>query len=101
MAPPPKRKWHPRRPAGANAAANGTNSAASSNPSTPTTPRSSIAQQPKRPRVEDSAPKPDGTVDVKQMYSTSAGGGEAKPFSELSGKLDKTLLNGLDKMGFE
>lgn len=60
-----------------------------------------MAQQPKRPKVEDGTPKPEGTVDVKQMYSTSAGGEAAKPFSALSGRLDKALLDGLDKMGFE
>jgi ATP-dependent RNA helicase MSS116 len=42
-----------------------------------------------------------GSVDVKQMYSTSAGDSSAKPFSDLNGKLDKTLLDGLDKMGFQ
>jgi hypothetical protein len=89
--PPPKRKWNrPRN----NGPANG------SAPGTPTTPLTAITQQPKRPRVEDAAPKPEG-IDVKQMYSTSAGDASAKPFSTLSGKLDKSLLDGLDKMGFE
>ncbi|OAL02684.1 ATP-dependent RNA helicase MSS116, mitochondrial [Phaeosphaeriaceae sp. SRC1lsM3a] len=95
MPPPPKRKWH--RPKGDRA--NGT--ATPSTPATPTTPRTAIAQQPKRPKVENAMPKPEGTVDVKQMYSTSAGDATAKPFSELSGKLDKALLDGVDKMGFE
>ncbi|KAF2031361.1 ATP-dependent RNA helicase MSS116, mitochondrial [Setomelanomma holmii] len=90
-APPNKRKFY--RPNRANGAANG------STPNTPTTPI--IAQLPKRPRVEDAAAKVEGTVDVKQMYSTSAGDASAKPFSELSGVLDKALLDGLDKMGFE
>jgi ATP-dependent RNA helicase MSS116 len=93
MPPPPKRKW-PNRPRGGGGGANG------SAPGTPTTPRSTVSQQPKRPKVEDAAPKAEG-VDVKQMYSTSAGDASAKPFSELSGKLDKSLLDGLDKMGFE
>jgi len=99
MPPPPKRKWHPRKP---NGAANGSTSAASTNPSTPTTP-SSVAQQPKRPKVGDAASKAagEGAVDVKHMYSTSAGGGSAKPFAALSGTLDRALLDGLDKMGFE
>jgi ATP-dependent RNA helicase MSS116 len=95
MPPPPKRKW--RRPNGdrANGAASG------SAPGTPTTPRTAVAQQPKRPRVADAVPTAEGTVDVKQMYSSSAGDASAKPFSALSGKLDKSLLDGLDKMGFE
>jgi ATP-dependent RNA helicase MSS116 len=102
MAPPlpPKRKWHPRKATNANGSA----SNASTAPGTPTTPRSTMAQQPKRPRVEQAAPAAEGTIgvmNVKQMYSTSAGGGEAKPFSTLSGKLDKALLDGMDKMGFE
>jgi len=97
MPPPPtKRKWHPRKPANNNTAS-GSASNASTAPGTPT----ALAQQPKRPRVENAAPKPEGGVDVKQMYSTSAGGDSAKPFSALSGKLDKALLDGLDKMGFE
>ena len=95
MPSPPKRKWH--RPKG-NGVANGS---APNTPTTPITPRSTVAQQPKRPKVEDAMPTAEGTVDVKQMYSTSAGGGSAKSFSELSGKLDKALLDGLDKMGFE
>ncbi|KAH5015624.1 ATP-dependent RNA helicase [Parastagonospora nodorum] len=92
MPPPPKRKWpnRPRGGGGANGSASGT----------PTTPRSTVAQQPKRPKVEDAAPAAEG-VDVKQMYSTSAGNASAKPFSELSSVLDKSLLDGLDKMGFE
>jgi hypothetical protein len=89
--PPPKRKWNrPRN----NGPANG------SAPGTPATPLTALNQQPKRPRVEDAAPQSEG-VDVKQMYSTSAGEASAKPFSTLSGKLDKSLLDGLDKMGFE
>jgi ATP-dependent RNA helicase MSS116 len=93
MPPPPKRKW-PNRPRGGGGA--GANGAA---PGAPTTPRNN-AQLPKRPKIEEAAPKADG-VDVKQMYSTSAGNAEAKPFSQLSGVLDKSLLDGLDKMGFE
>lgn len=96
MPPPPKRKW--RRPNGdrLNGAASG------SVPGTPTTPRTAIAQQPKRPRVADAAPTTaERIADVKQMYSSSAGDASAKPFSALSGKLDKSLLDGLDKMGFE
>jgi ATP-dependent RNA helicase MSS116 len=60
-----------------------------------------MAQQPKRPRVADAVPASVGTVDVKQMYSAATGEANAKPFSALSGTLDKTLLAGLDKMGFE
>lgn len=98
MPPPPKRKWHRPRGDRPNVAANG--SATGSN-STQTGPRPTIAQQPKRPKVEDTPPNGAGSVDVRQMYSTSAGDAEAKPFSALSGTLDKALLNGLDKMGFE
>jgi ATP-dependent RNA helicase MSS116 len=93
MPPPPKRKFP--RPNRGNGAANG------SGPGTPTTPRTAGTQQPKRPRVEDAMPPAAGSVDVKQMYSTSAGDSSAKPFSDLNGKLDKTLLDGLDKMGFQ
>jgi hypothetical protein len=93
MPPPPKRKFP--RPNRGNGAPNG------SAPGAPTTPRNAPAQQPKRPRVEAAAPQAVGTVDVKQMYSTASGDASAKPFSALSGKLDKTLLDGLDKMGFE
>ncbi|KAH7087433.1 ATP-dependent RNA helicase MSS116, mitochondrial [Paraphoma chrysanthemicola] len=93
MPPPPnKRKFY--RP---NRANNGPANGSGAN--TPTAP--TVAQQPKRPKVEDAVPKAEGTVDVKQMYSTSAGNASAKPFSELSGVLDKALLDGLDKMGFE
>jgi ATP-dependent RNA helicase MSS116 len=96
MPPPPKRKW--RRPQGdrVNGAASGS--------STPTTPRSTVAQQPKRPKVDDAIAPGEGAigiVNVKQMYSTAAGDAQAKPFSALSGTLDKALLDGLDKMGFE
>jgi len=105
MAPPPKRKYNPRRGGGA------ANGSGSGTPGTPMTPRSTMAQQPKRPKVAETLPvihsavdvKQDdvNTVDVKQMYSTSAGEATAKPFSTLSGVLNKTLLGGLEKMGFE
>lgn len=91
--PPAKRKW-PRRNGGERS--NG-----ASTPTTPTTPRSVAAQQPKRPKVADTLPKPDGTVDVKQMYSTAAGDAAPKPFSDLKDKLNQGLLDGLEKMGFE
>ena len=97
MPPPPKRKW-PNRPRGGGGGGGG--GANGSVPGTPTTPRSTVAQQPKRPKVQDAAPAAEG-VDVKQMYSTSAGNASAKPFSELRSVLDKSLLDGLDKMGFE
>ncbi|KAI1522687.1 SrmB Superfamily II DNA and RNA helicase [Pyrenophora tritici-repentis] len=51
--------------------------------------------------MEDAQPKPEGGVDVRQMYSTAAGDAQPKPFSELKDKLNKGLLDGLDKMGFE
>jgi ATP-dependent RNA helicase MSS116 len=91
MPPPPKRKWHRPRPAGA-APNNGAN------------PQSTVAQQPKRPKVEDAVQQnagSNGPVDVKAMYSTSSGNAEAKRFSEMAGTLDKSLLQSLDKMGFE
>ncbi|KAJ4400335.1 hypothetical protein N0V91_008794 [Didymella pomorum] len=91
MPPPPKRKWHRPRPNGAP-------------PNNGANPHSTAAQQPKRPRTEDvkmqdvAATAP---VDVKAMYSTSAGNAEAKRFSEMKGTLDEALLNSLGKMGFE
>jgi ATP-dependent RNA helicase MSS116 len=91
MPPPPKRKWHRPRPNGA-APNNGAN------------PHSTATQQPKRPRTEDVKMQDvtaTGPVDVKAMYSTSAGNAEAKRFSEMKGALDQALLNSLDKMGFE
>ncbi|KAH7338524.1 ATP-dependent RNA helicase MSS116 mitochondrial precursor [Pyrenochaeta sp. MPI-SDFR-AT-0127] len=91
--PPPKRKW-PRRNGGDRS--NGAPTAA-----TPTTPRSSAAQQPKRPKVEDTMQQPIDTVDVRQMYSTAAGDAAPKPFSDLKNRLHKGLLDGLEKMGFE
>ena len=93
MPPPPKRKWP--RPKG------GDRSNGASTPNPPTTPRAAIAQQPKRPKVEDTLAKPVDTVDVRQMYSTAAGDAAPKPFSDLQSKLHKGLLDGLDKMGFE
>ena len=60
-----------------------------------------MSQQPKRPKMEDTQPKPDARVDVRQMYSTAAGEAAPKPFSELKNRLHKGLLDGLDKMGFE
>jgi ATP-dependent RNA helicase MSS116 len=95
MPPPPKRKFNRNRTGGA------ANGSGPGTPDTPTTPRSTMAQQPKRPKVNDALPTSVGTVDVTQMYSTSAGEATAKPFSALSSVLDKTLLDGLDKMGFE
>lgn len=94
MPPPSKRKFRPRgdRSGGAG---NGDRNGA------PTTPRSTVAQQPKRPRVENTMPISEGTVDIKQMYSMSAGDAEPKKWAEMNGKLDKALLDSLDKMGFE
>ena len=93
MPPPPKRKWNRPRPSGGapNASAQ----------------QSTAAQQPKRPRGNNAAPQnaapqtEGGPVDVKAMYSTAAGNTEAKRFSEMAGKLDNSLLQGLEKMGFE
>ncbi|CAA9957980.1 ATP-dependent RNA helicase MSS116 mitochondrial precursor [Pyrenophora teres f. maculata] len=98
MPPPPKRKW-PRGRGGGGGGGDRTNGTATQGGST--NPRSTIAQQPKRPKMEDAQPKPEGGVDVRQMYSTAAGDAAPKPFSELKDKLNKGLLDGLDKMGFE
>jgi ATP-dependent RNA helicase MSS116 len=87
--PPPKRKWNRPRPSGGA-------------PNASAAQQSTIAQQPKRPRVNDAPQQTEGgPVDVKAMYSTAAGNAEAKKFSEMAGKLDKSLLLGLEKMGFE
>jgi ATP-dependent RNA helicase MSS116 len=97
--PPPKRKWPRGRGGGGRG---GGDRATGANTTTgPASPRPAMGQQPKRPRVENAAPKPEGTVDVRQMYSTAAGDAAPKPFSELKGKLNQGLLDGLDKMGFE
>lgn len=55
----------------------------------------------KRPNAVDLQPSPAEHVDVKNMYSTAAGEMAPKPFSDLKDKLNKGLLDGLDKMGFE
>jgi hypothetical protein len=87
--PPPKRKWNRPRPSGGA-------------PNASAAQQSTVAQQPKRPRVNDAPQQTEGgPVDVKAMYSTAAGNAEAKKFSEMAGKLDKSLLLGLEKMGFE
>ena len=98
MPPPPKRKW-PRGRGGGGGGGDRTNGAPAQGG--PTNPRSTMAQQPKRPKMEDTQPKSEGGVDVRQMYSTAAGDAAPKPFSELKDKLNKGLLDGLDKMGFE
>lgn len=101
MPPPPKRKWPRGR--GGGGAGGGAADRANGGASTPgtSTPRFSMSQQPKRPKMEDTQPKPDARVDVRQMYSTAAGEAAPKPFSELKNRLHKGLLDGLDKMGFE
>ena len=93
MSQPPKRKFRPRGDRSGGGAGRGGMQQ--------TTMRSNVTQQPKRPKVEESLPASEGAMDLKQMYSTSAGVGEPKPWSEMNGKLDKSLLNNLDKMGFE
>ncbi|KAF1833271.1 DEAD-domain-containing protein [Decorospora gaudefroyi] len=98
MPPPPKRKWPRGRGGGGSSGGDRTNGAS---PTTPATPRSTIAQQPKRPRVENMQPKAEGRVDVRQMYSTAAGDAAPQPFSALKTQLHPGLLDGLDKMGFE
>jgi hypothetical protein len=56
----------------------------------------SPAQQPSMTTVE-----PPTLMDPRRLYSTSAGGQEAKPYASLTGTLNQALLQGLDKMGFE
>lgn len=97
MPPPPKRKWPRGR--GGGGGGDRTNGGAAT-PGT-FTPRSTMAQQPKRPKMENTQPTPDTSVDVRQMYSTAAGDAAPKPFSELKDRLHPGLLDGLDKMGFQ
>ena len=97
MSAPPKRKW----PRGRGGGGGGDRANGAPARGGPTNPRSTMSQQPKRPRVEDTQPKPETGVDVRQMYSTAAGDAAPKPFSDLKNKLHPALLNGLDKMGFE
>ena len=101
MPPPPKRKWP--RPKGGDRPNGGDRANGASALSAPPTPRSTLAQQPKRPRVlnDDTLSNPVETVDVRQMYTTAAGDAAPKPFSDLKNKLHKGLLDGLEKMGFE
>lgn len=98
MPPPPKRKW-PRGRGGGGGGGDRTNGGAAT-PGT-STPRSTMSQQPKRPKMENTQPTPDTSVDVRQMYSTAAGDAAPKPFSELKDRLHPGLLDGLDKMGFQ
>jgi hypothetical protein len=56
-------------------------------------------QQPQRPTL-DGEEKP-VLIDARKLYSTSASGQEAKTFSSMDDKLDKALLEGVKKMGFE
>lgn len=79
-----RRNHHPYRPR--RPAVNSQAPAASHSP----------AQQPSVPTVE-----PPTVMDPRRLYGTSAGGLEAKPYASLTGTLDKALLQGLDKMGFE
>lgn len=94
MPPPPaKRKW-PRRNGGERSNGNAT-------PTTTSSPHTALTQQPKRPKVDDVQSNVTSTVNVKQMYSTAAGDAAPRPFSDLKGKLNKGLMDGLEKMGFE
>jgi hypothetical protein len=62
----------------------------------------STVMPPPPPKRKWNRPRPSsGAPNVKAMYSTAAGNAEAKKFSEMAGKLDKSLLLGLEKMGFE
>lgn len=99
MPPPPKRKWPRGRGGGGGGGGDRANGGAAT--SGTSTPRSTMAQQPKRPKMEDTQTKADTGVDVRQMYTTAAGDAAPKPFSELKDRLHKGLLDGLDKMGFE
>ncbi|KAI4663519.1 uncharacterized protein J4E78_003935 [Alternaria triticimaculans] len=103
MSAPPKRKWtRGGRGGGRGGGGGGGGDRTNGTPGRgPANPRSAMSQQPKRPRVEDTLPKPDAGVDVRQMYSTAAGDAAPKPFADLKNKLHPALLNGLDKMGFE
>lgn len=84
MGPKRRQQYHPRRPK-ANAAANAT----------------SPVQQPNRPTVDnEDVPHQPQLIDPKRLYSTATGE-QAKPFSSLGNTLDSSLLQGLDKMGFE
>jgi ATP-dependent RNA helicase MSS116 len=62
------------------------------------TPASSAspAQQPSVPAVQPPTP-----MDPRRLYSTTTTGQEAKSYASLTGTLDKALLQGLEKMGFE
>lgn len=99
MPPTSKRKWPRGRGGGGGGGGDRANGGAAT--SGTSTPRSTMTQQPKRPKMEDTQSKPDTGVDVRQMYSTAAGDAAPKPFSELKGRLHQGLLDGLDKMGFE
>lgn len=103
MSAPPKRKWtRGGRGGGRGGGGGGGGDRTNGTPGRgPANARSAMSQQPKRPRVEDTLPKPDAGVDVRQMYSTAAGDAAPKPFADLKNKLHPALLNGLDKMGFE
>lgn len=92
MPPPPKRKW-PRSRGG-----NRANAADRAERSTGGT---GLTQQMKRPKVEDAQSTGVNTINVKELYSTAAGDAAPAPFSDLKGKIDQGLLNGIEKMGFE
>jgi hypothetical protein len=103
MSAPPKRKWTRGGRGGGRGGGGGGGDRTNGAPArgTPMNSHSTMSQQPKRPRVEDTQPKSETGVDVRQMYSTAAGDAAPKPFSDLKNKLHPALLNGLDKMGFE
>jgi hypothetical protein len=61
----------------------------------------STVAAPPRPTVDPSAtPARMDAAEIKRLYSTSAGA-EPQTFGSLGNKLDPTLLQGLEKMGFE
>jgi hypothetical protein len=101
MSAPPKRKWTRGGRGGGRGGGGGDRANGTPARGTPMNSRSTMAQQPKRPRVEDTQPKSETGVNVRQMYSTAAGDAAPKPFSDLKNKLHPALLQGLDKMGFE
>jgi hypothetical protein len=61
----------------------------------------STVAAPPRPIVDPAAaPARMDAAEIKRLYSTSAGA-EPQTFGSLGNKLDPTLLQALDKMGFE
>ena len=65
-------------------------------------PTTSPADQPRRPTPDEvDMPVKQEVMDVKRLYSSQSGDQAPVAFASLGGTLHKTLLDGLDKMGFE